>query len=322
VHSNAQFHQSSVGSKKDDMRPYRVQQKLFFQLGVLLLGSFVARADYVYVAEDIQNTITRIDPGGNQFIIADASSGVYAPQALAFDSHGNLFVANGDRRILKIDANGQTSLFTTYAGPGAGIIRGLAFDAADNLYASDSYYHKIEKFDLNGNGTVFASDDHYQNIFYQPYGVAFDHNGNLYAANFLGSFVTKIDPAGNASRFSRTGAYFPQGLAFYGNNVYIANLGDNAIVKFDANGNPSTFAVNGVSGAVSLAFDSLGNLYCANVVGTAIEVFDPQGNASLFAPLISRPTAVATGPLIVPEPSACAIMVLAMLGLARAVSRR
>ncbi len=41
-------------------------------------------------------------------------------------------------------------------------------------------YNTIEKFDSNGNGSVFATAN---SVLDYPLGLAFDKNGNLYAAN-------------------------------------------------------------------------------------------------------------------------------------------
>ena len=56
--------------------------------------------------------------------------------------------------------------------------RGLAFDAAGNLYAANYGDNTIQKFTTGGARSVFASTG-----LSGPIGLAFDGAGNLYAAN-------------------------------------------------------------------------------------------------------------------------------------------
>ena len=84
---------------EDDMRSSKessVQQAI----GGFFLLCFVAsaRADYLYVSNDGNNTIMKFDSNGNGTVFADASSGLDKPQGLALDSSGNLYVANHRER--------------------------------------------------------------------------------------------------------------------------------------------------------------------------------------------------------------------------------
>jgi sugar lactone lactonase YvrE len=84
-----------------------------------------------------------------------------APAAVAFDSHGNLYIADHNNvRIRRVEA--ATGLITTVAGNGKrgfsgdggpaveaslNAPAGLAFDAHDNLFIADSGNHRIRKID-------------------------------------------------------------------------------------------------------------------------------------------------------------------------------
>ncbi len=87
---------------------------------------------------------------------------------------------------------------------------GLAFDSSGNLYVANNANNTIEKFDSNGNGTVFASSG-----LDNPAGLAFDSGGNLYVANFNANDIEKFDASGQGSVFAlSTDAFEPTGLAF------------------------------------------------------------------------------------------------------------
>jgi DNA-binding beta-propeller fold protein YncE len=75
-------------------------------------------------------TIQKFDPNGTASLFA---SGLSSPTGLAFDSLGNLYVANqGNNTIDRFTSAGVRSLF---ANTGLNVPVGLAFDPAGNLYA-------------------------------------------------------------------------------------------------------------------------------------------------------------------------------------------
>ncbi len=77
------------------------------------------------------------------------------PFGLAFDSAGNLFVANqGNNTIEKFTSGGVGSVF---ANTGLDVPSGVAFDSADNLYAVNQGNNTVEKFTPGGVGSVFAN---------------------------------------------------------------------------------------------------------------------------------------------------------------------
>jgi sugar lactone lactonase YvrE len=103
--------------------------------------------------------IERITPGGVTSVFA--ALGLNAePTGMAFDTSGNLYVANsGFETIDKITPGGAVSVF---ASMGLASPIGLGFDASGNLYASNfdlfsgTSARTIEKFSPSGVGTVFA----------------------------------------------------------------------------------------------------------------------------------------------------------------------
>lgn len=139
-------------------------------------------------------------------VFASASSGLSGPFGLAFDSAGNLYVANA--RNNTIEEFNSSGTGTVFASSGLDIPRGLAFDSAGNLYVSNFGNSTIEKFDSSGVGMVFANSG-----LDRPWGLAFDRAGNLYVGNFNGGTIDEFDSSGVETLFAN-GVFSPAALAF------------------------------------------------------------------------------------------------------------
>lgn len=98
-------------------------------------------------------------------VLADTTS-ITVPYAMGFDSHGNLYLAEGDNnRIRKIDSLGYIH---TVVGTGMGgfngdgftdtteifLPEGVAFDSCDNLYFNDLQNFRIRKVTFNPNCSI------------------------------------------------------------------------------------------------------------------------------------------------------------------------
>lgn len=178
----------------------------------------------LYVADQGNHTIRKIDPSGNVSTFAGAvgmgglldaqgsTARFKSPSNLTIDDTGNLYLADlSNHAIRKIDPTGNV---TTIAGNGSfGSIDGqgaaasfsfptdVAIDQDDNLYVSDLSNYTIRKIDPMGNvttlvgkatenGTADGPDDRAR--FYLPWGLTMSGSGSIIVADYLNGAIREI----------------------------------------------------------------------------------------------------------------------------------
>jgi len=142
-------------------------------------GVAVDAADNVFIANDgnlvykadTNGTITTVAGNGVYGFSGDGgaatSASLYSPDGVAVDIWGNLFIADcSNSRIRKVNPNGMIATVVgkggnSYYGDGgtatnAGLNnpKGVAVDAAGNLYIADQGDHRIRKVNLAGSPTL------------------------------------------------------------------------------------------------------------------------------------------------------------------------
>ena len=197
-----------------------------------------------------------------------ANSGMSFPQGLAFDTSGNLYVANADNNtVSRVTPGGDVSTFAS------GFSRpvGLAFDTNGNLYVANIILGTVSKVTPAGSVSEFASG------FFNPTGLAFNF-GNLYVASQDNNSVYIVQSTGTVISFVIGAFSAPSGLAFDTiGNLYVANIGNNTVSKVNPFGDTvSTFASE-FNGPIGLAFDNYGNLYVTNNGNNTISEVDSSG---------------------------------------------
>lgn len=219
---------------------------------------------FLYIADSGNHAVRRIAPNGSISSIAgngfagsrgdggpSTASQLHSPSAVAVESNGDLFIADtANHRVRRVSRAG---IVTTYAGSGtpglafegsAAVFaqlnepRGLAFDAAGNLYIADTANNRIRRVDRTGLLTTIAEP-----AFSLPRGVTVAPDGAIYVADtgnhricqIIDSTVSTI--GGGASGFRGDGglagdAQFnsPAALAFdsFG-NLAVADLGNSRV---------------------------------------------------------------------------------------------
>jgi len=202
------------------------------------------------------------------------------PIGIAFDSSGNLFVANTwGNSINKITSDGNIS---TFINAGLNSPTGLVFDKAGNLYATNSNFYRqnnsgsIVKISSSGATTTIVGSR-----INSPGPIAVDTSGNIYVINYAfgggNNFVYKVNSKGVVHPFVTTGLNNPQGVVCdISGNVYIANAGttgSNSILKVTSKGVVTPFGGPGINYPSALAINKNGSLYVAGL--------DANGNSCI-----------------------------------------
>jgi sugar lactone lactonase YvrE len=269
---------STFGYDGDNHAPSATQ--FFSPAGIVSLSSSA-----MLVVDQLNGRLRRLSGGVVKTIaggfIGDGSSATSAalvlPQGIAFDSAGNLFVAEfTGNRVRKIDTTGKIS---TVAGTETGVSgytgdggpatsaqlyspQAVIVDAANNIFISDQTNNVIRKVDgATQTITTFSANPNFGGALAF---MAFDAPGNLYAADAGACVVWKIDSGGNATvvagvlfscgynadNIPATTALLnsPWGVGFdSGGNLYIADSANNRVRRVDTAGTISTFAGNGTA---------------------------------------------------------------------------
>ena len=280
----------------------------------------------LYITEDGGARVRRVEAGNlSTFAGAGpaytgdgapaASARLVYPQALAFDSAGNLFITDVEQfRVRRVDAG--TGVIATIAGNGvagssgdggpataASIVpRSIAVDAAGNVYIGDASAHVVRKVaagtgvitTIAGNGsTAYAGDGVLATATGMvPHSLAIDSMGNLY--------VGDADPNRRVFKVAAGSATVTTVAAPAGPTALVADSADNVYIGLDGGGVAKIAAGSGIvtyllstAGIHGLAVDGQGNLYFSeNIAGTvrrslagsnAISPFAGSGNG--FGPL-------------------------------------
>lgn len=231
----------------------------------------------VYVADAANDVVRKIASDGTVSTIAGSpgvagssdGSGPHAlfnaPQGIATDSSGNVYVADtGNSTIRKITSGGTVSTLAGSAGnPGSADgtgtnalfdePEGIGVEGGTNIFVADTLNHTIREITSDGVVTTFAgtagdfgTTDGTNSAaqFNRPAGLALDGSGDLFVTDLGNHTIRKITPAGVVSTVAglpgvlgsadgtNCGARFcePEGIAVDGaGNVYVADAGNQTV---------------------------------------------------------------------------------------------
>ncbi len=238
----------------------------------------------LYIADTNNNRVRKVTPqgvistfAGNGLTLFAGDNGqataarVKQPSGLAVDANNNVFICDANNRVRKVTV--ATGVITTVVGNGTGtgsdgVIgdngtattasvvnpRGVAFDAAGNLYIADTGHNRVRKVTtaatittVAGTGAAGFSGDGRSAASAQlsgPQGVAISEFGEIFIADTDNNRVRKIEGG------------------------IIKTVGGNGLEDYTGNGGQATNAA--INKPTSLAFDASGNLYIADSYNSSI----------------------------------------------------
>ncbi len=214
--------------------------------------------------------------------VRDARRVIRTPTRLALDSSGLVYIADlALDRIQRVEADGSLDTYAGGAssqGPnGDGLLataarvdgpRGIAFDAAGNLYIAETNDDRIRRVEVFGRISTFAgtgdpgffgdrgSAD--QAMLDSPRGVAVGVRGNVYVADTNNQRIRRVGTDGIITTFAGSG-----------------NFG------FSGDGGPAIEA--SLANPEAVATDSRGNVYIADTSNHRIRVVNISGIITTFA---------------------------------------
>ncbi len=241
------------------------------------------------------------------------SSGLSAPQAVAVDGSGNVYIADSSNNLIK-EWNATTQQVSILVRFGLNDPGGVAVDSLGNVYIADSKNNAIKKWNvatglvtpvvlsglssphgvaLDAQGNVYFADTGHNAIkewvaatkgiltlvssgLNSPQGVAVDAQGNMYFADSKNNQIKQWSPVTMlVSTLVPSGLNTPHGVAVDGDgNVYIADTGNNAIKECNpVSGLVTPLVSAGLKAPDGVAVDGQGNVYIADTGDNAIKEY-------------------------------------------------
>jgi gluconolactonase len=175
--------------------------------------------------------IQRVHPDGTAELLCAEVAGyqLYGPNDLAFGPDGRLwFTESGSEQDLRFAVRSPGRLFAIGAADAGDMLlelpgvypNGIAFDAQQSLYWTESMTHRIQRLE-DGKPVTFCQlpDSHI------PDGMAFAADGRLFVATTVTQGVTVISPDGEILGEIHLGEHATN-CAFDGSSLYVTAVGE------------------------------------------------------------------------------------------------
>ena len=212
----------------------------------------------IVVVDNENYRIQKFDPEGNFLSMwgGIAYRSLFdSPGGIVIDATGNIYVADGSKRIVKFTTDGTLLTQWGSSGDNEGEFRkplGVGVDASGNIYVGDTSNFRIQKF--NADGQFISQIDVGGDNYWQMWGMAVDGDGTVYAVG-VSALCAIEDCEHSVKKFDSGGALVtewgeygsgngqfiiwekPTDIALDGDhNVYVIDIGNDRIQKFTPNG--------------------------------------------------------------------------------------
>jgi uncharacterized protein (TIGR03437 family) len=267
-------------------------------------GVAVDASGNIYIADSGNDLVRKVNGNGIITTIAGTSGSpgfsgdggpaksakLHSPSGVAVDGSGNVFIADTtNNRIRKVDTNGiittvagSTNTFSSGVGDGAAatsaslsLPKGVAVDAAGNLYIADFGNFRVRKVATSGIITTVAGNGFSvgngnlgdggaaTSAAVAPFNVALNSGGDIFIADSQDNLIRKVTASsgvistvagyvgftgysGDGGSATMATLMNPEGVAVDGSgNIFIADTGNSAIREVSTSGTISTIAGTG-----------------------------------------------------------------------------
>jgi sugar lactone lactonase YvrE len=271
--------------------------------------------------------------------IAAISDPHFNPISIAVNATGDVYFSDPTKQVVcRVERSGAVNIIAGQLGACGNsdgkrsqarfcYPRGIAIDAADNIFVADTGNNTIRRITPDGAVTTlaglagqagFVDGTHFYARFDYPVSLAVDRLGNIYVADLYNCAIREVTPHGKVRTIAGqpcTGGSadgcgadasfsFPISIAVDGqNNIYVADLINNAIRKVTSSGIVTTLAgrlsytggnIDGVGNAArfrypsGIALDRAGNTYVADSGNQTIRRITPDGAVTTVAGLAGQ----------------------------------
>lgn len=242
-----------------------VAAKLYYPMGVA-----VDKYNNLYIADDGNFVVRKVDTLGVISTVAGDGSGLFGTTgdggpataarfsgvvAITFDKYSNMYIADGNTRIRKVNTSGIISTVAGsslwgYTGDGSAAVSAalagpvsLAVDTLGNIYFTDQLNNVVRKVSaagiittLAGTGEAGFTGDGGSALLAKmnnPAGLTIDNAGNIFVADQGNNRIRKINASGLISTIAGTGA---ADFAGDGGLAVAAKLNSPAALCLNSNG--------------------------------------------------------------------------------------
>jgi sugar lactone lactonase YvrE len=200
-----------------------------------------------------QGGLARVSAAGVATPIGPGVSGVNGMWGATVDSLGNVYVADGDARLIRrVSPDGLVTTLATAQSAGQVLAVGdpasfkpwgIAVGPDGALYFADHGNHCIRRLSMAGEVSTVAGTGQAGFVdgpaesarFRQPMNLAFDQTGHLYVTDYGNGVVRRISPDGVVSTVAIVAA--PSGLAIdRAGHVYAASASGHTVYRLNGDG--------------------------------------------------------------------------------------